>query len=112
MLELGAPVMAKYVRLTFNGGVFNWVSEISVYGTEGSGGTTDTSEETDTSKETDSDTQEGQNGQTSEEAVSAEESLPEYVEHENKSIAWLYWVIGGVVVVAVIAIALFITKKK
>ncbi len=112
MLELGAPVMAKYVRLTFNGGVFNWVSEISVYGTEGSGGTTDTSEETDTSKENDSDTQESQNGQTSEEAASAEESLPEYVEHENKSIAWLYWVIGGVVVVAVIAIAIFITKKK
>lgn len=106
ILELGAPVMAKYVRLTFNGGVFNWVSEISAYGTESESNTTDTS------KETDSDNQEGENGQTSDEAASTDESLPEYVEHENKSIAWLYWVIGGVVVVAVIAIAIVITKKK
>ncbi len=106
ILELGAPVMAKYVRLTYNGGVFNWVSEISVYGTESESGNTETSD-TD-----DSDEAESQGSQTGEEAESTEESLPEYVEHENKSIAWLYWVIGGVVVVAVIAIAIFITKKK
>ena len=42
-----------------------------------------------------------------------EESTPEpYVEHENKSLAWLYWLIGAAVVIAVGGIAIAITKKK
>ncbi len=100
-LELGAPVMAKYVRVTYNSGKFNWVSEISVYGTEGEGSNTegsDTSADESTPAES-----------NTESAISEGD---EYVEHENKSIAWLYWVIGAVVLVAVIVIAIVITKKK
>ena len=105
ILELGAPVTAKYVRVTYNSGVFNWVSEISVYGTENESGTPGASDNSENESEAPEKSE-------AEENEASEESKPEYKEHKNKSIAWLYWVIGGVVVVAVIAIALFITKKK
>ena len=106
-LELGAPVMAKYVRVTYKNGTFNWVSEISVYGTEGeSNGTEDSTSSTDESKDDESKVDESKS-----EEISESESVP-FEEHENKSIAWLYWVIGAVVVVAVVAIAIVITKKK
>ena len=100
MLELGAPVMAKYVRVTYNSGNFNWVSEISVYGTENAIGDTDTS----ASDESVTESNESENSEESEQAP--------FEEHKNKSLEWLYWVIGGVVLVAVVAIAIFITKKK
>lgn len=100
-LELGAPVMAKYVRVTYNSGKFNWVSEISVYGTEGEGGNTEGS-----------DTSADESAPAESNTESTVSEGDEYVEHENKSIAWLYWVIGAVVLVAVIAIAIVITKKK
>ncbi len=101
LLELGSPVMAKYVRVTYNGGKFNWVSEISVYGTEKSA-STDISDES-----SESDINENQSTETE------DESVPEpYQEHKNKSIEWLYWVIGAVVVIAVVALAIIITKKK
>lgn len=104
ILELGSPVMAKYVRLTYNSGKFNWVSEISVYGTEGSAGN-----EVSTDASTDISSEESNNAS----GEASEESTPEpYVEHENKSLAWLYWLIGAVVVIAVGGIAIAITKKK
>lgn len=104
-LELGAPVMAKYVRVTYKNGTFNWVSEISVYGTEGGNNGTEDS----TSDESKDD--ESKVDESKPEEISESESVP-FEEHENKSIAWLYWVIGAVVVVAVVAIAIVITKKK
>ena len=106
LLELGAPVTAKYVRITYNNGKFNWASEISVYGTENATDGDDTSK--DESKPDESKTE----STTDVESKTEESEQIEFVEHENKSLAWLYWVIGAVVVIAVIAIAIVITKKN
>ncbi|MBQ4317272.1 MAG: hypothetical protein IJC20_03395 [Clostridia bacterium] len=51
--------------------------------------------------------------ESAEEIVSSEaESSDDVQEPENKSIAWLYWVIGGVVVVVGAVTVILITKKK
>lgn len=91
ILELGAPVMAKYVRITFNGGKFNWVSEISVYGSIPD---TETSESI---------------SETESESIDSDYS---YEEPENKKYTWVYWVIGIAAVGAVTAAAIVISKKK
>lgn len=88
VLELGSPVNARYVRVTYNGGNFVWSSEVSVYGSVF--GKDDISVE-----------------------ESEEESVPvsDYQEPEGKKYAWLYWVIGGVTLAGVIAAAILISKK-
>ena len=86
LLELNSPVNARYVRVSYLNGTFVWSSEISVYGKSFS---------------------------TEEPESEAAESLPsDYTEPENASLAWLYWVIGGVVLLGAVAAAVIITKKK
>lgn len=89
LLELGSPVMAKYVRVTYNGGKFNWSSEISVYGK-----TASTEEISDT------------------EAEISETTDDDVTDNANASIAWLYWLIGAVTVACVAVAAFLISKVK
>ncbi len=87
ILELNSPVNARYVRVSYLGGTFVWSSEISVYGPA-------PAEES-----------------TAPEAESS--SAPSDYEPSAKSgKAWLYWLIGGLVVAACAAAAVVISKKK
>ncbi|MBR5859571.1 MAG: discoidin domain-containing protein [Clostridia bacterium] len=85
IIDLASPVNARYVRVSYLGGNFVWASEIAVF---------------------------GETYKPEAESVAVSEPLGDIVEDENASLAWVYWLIGGLVLIAVICIAVFITKKK
>ena len=89
MLELGSPVNARYIRLTFSESRFYWSSEISVYG------------------------EIFENDDPEISKFLAEDSEnQEQTQKSNKKLSWLYWVIGIVAVVFTAGAAVFISKKK
>ncbi len=89
MLELGSPVNARYIRLTFSESRFYWSSEISVYG------------------------EIFENDDPEISKFLAEDSEnQEQTQKSNKKLSWLYWIIGIVAVVFTAGAAVFISKKK
>ncbi len=90
ILELGSPVNARYIRVSYIGSGFVWSSEVGVYGAVF---------ENDDPQQPQSEAEETSQGS-------------DYVVPENQNKSWLYWVIGGAVAALAIGIAVFISKKK
>ena len=89
-LELDSPINARYVRLDYTGGSFIWASEISVYGKYF----------------------ENDDPQAPQNSERPTDEGNDYVEPANKKLAWLYWLIGGLTVLAAVGTAVIISKKK
>ena len=75
------------------------------------GGSTDTSSDADTASSEDT-SSEDTSSETNVSDESASETSDGVQEPKNDSLAWLYWVIGGVVLVGGIVAAVLISKKK
>lgn len=95
-LEFESLTEARYVRLDYKAQNFIWSSEISVHGILG--------EEEDAPSE--------ESSEIITESTTESDSEDTATEPENKSLAWLYWLLGGLVVVGGVVAAVLITKKK
>ena len=89
MLELGSPINARYIRVSYLNGTFVWSSEISVYGSVFG------------------------KDESLEESITEETSTENGFETtKNEKNAWLYWAIGAAVTALAVGVAVFISKKK
>ncbi len=99
--EFESLTEARYVKLSYTSQLFIWSSEILVHGISGE------TEGDESSIETSSDIllSESNTDESANDSDSAAEPT-------RKSLAWLYWLIGGVVLAGGIAAAVMISKKK
>lgn len=95
-LKLESLTEARYVRLDYKEQNFIWSSEIQIHGILG--------------EEEDVPADESSAIINANESETASEDATE--EPTNKSLAWLYWLLGGLVAVGGIVAAIIISKKK